>query len=100
MRWSNGRQTTSVRIIPCRLLGTMAVPLPAPKGMSATFGVERPESIEANIGADIALLIVAMDATGVVRVMIRVRKTVQGNRFAKARSRPHRPPQGRNITAD
>lgn len=47
------------------------------------YGEESPESIKANIDAHIAPLITGMDAASVARVMARLRKTIQGNRFAK-----------------
>ncbi|MFC4931564.1 muconate/chloromuconate family cycloisomerase [Massilia sp. GCM10023247] len=47
------------------------------------YGEESPESIKANIDAHIAPLILGMDATSVAPVMAKVRKVIQGNRFAK-----------------
>ena len=47
------------------------------------YGEESPESIKANIDAHIAPLVTGMQATGVAQVMAKLRKTIQGNRFAK-----------------
>jgi muconate cycloisomerase len=47
------------------------------------YGEESPESIKTNIDTYFAPLIVNMDATQVAKVMAKVRKTIQGNRFAK-----------------
>ena len=47
------------------------------------YGEESPESIKANIDAHIAPLIMGMDAAGVAVVMKKLRKVIQGNRFAK-----------------
>lgn len=47
------------------------------------YGEESPESIKANIDAHIAPLVLGMDASGVAFVMKKLRKTIQGNRFAK-----------------
>ena len=47
------------------------------------YGEESPESIKANIDAHIAPLIMGMDAAGVAVVMHKLRKVIQGNRFAK-----------------
>jgi muconate cycloisomerase len=47
------------------------------------YGEESPESIKANIDAHIAPLIMGMDAAGVAVVMNKLRKVIQGNRFAK-----------------
>jgi len=47
------------------------------------YGEESPESIKANIDAHIAPLIMGMDAAGVAFVMKKLRKVIQGNRFAK-----------------
>lgn len=47
------------------------------------YGEESPESIKANIDAHIAPLLLNLDATSVAGVMARLRKTIQGNRFAK-----------------
>lgn len=47
------------------------------------YGEESPESIKANIDTHIAPLLVGMDATRPARAMAKVRKAIQGNRFAK-----------------
>ncbi len=47
------------------------------------YGEESPESIKANIDAHIAPLVLGKDASGVALVMKKLRKTIQGNRFAK-----------------
>jgi muconate cycloisomerase len=47
------------------------------------YGEESPESIKANIDAHIAPLILGMNAAAVAAVMHKLRKTIQGNRFAK-----------------
>jgi muconate cycloisomerase len=47
------------------------------------YGEESPESIKANIDAHIAPLILGTEASSVALVMARLRKTIQGNRFAK-----------------
>jgi muconate cycloisomerase len=47
------------------------------------YGEESPESIKANIDAYIAPLLVGMDGCRVAAVMAKLRKTIQGNRFAK-----------------
>jgi len=47
------------------------------------YGEESPESIKTNIDTYIAPLILGMDASSVAKAMARVRKTIQGNRFAK-----------------
>jgi muconate cycloisomerase len=47
------------------------------------YGEESPESIKANIDAHIAPLIMGMNAAGVAVVMNKLRKVIQGNRFAK-----------------
>jgi muconate cycloisomerase len=47
------------------------------------YGEESPESIKANLDAHIVPLIVGMDAAGVAPLMKKLRKTIQGNRFAK-----------------
>ena len=47
------------------------------------YGEESPESIKANIDAHIAPLILGMDASGVALAMKKLRKIIQGNRFAK-----------------
>ena len=48
-----------------------------------SYGEESPESIKVNIDRHIAPLIVGMDARNVAAVMARIRKAIQGNRFAK-----------------
>jgi len=48
-----------------------------------SYGEESPESIKANIDTHIAPQIVGMDAAKVALVMARIRKAIQGNRFAK-----------------
>ncbi len=47
------------------------------------YGEESPESIKVNIDTHIAPLLIGMDARNVAAAMARVRKTIQGNRFAK-----------------
>lgn len=47
------------------------------------YGEESPESIKTNIDTHIAPLLVGMEASGVAMAMAKVRKTIQGNRFAK-----------------
>lgn len=47
------------------------------------YGEESPESVKVNIDTHIAPLLVGMDAASPARAMARVRKTIQGNRFAK-----------------
>lgn len=47
------------------------------------YGEESPESIKANIDAHIAPLLKGMDAHSPARAMALLRKTIQGNRFAK-----------------
>jgi muconate cycloisomerase len=47
------------------------------------YGEESPESIKTNIDTYIAPLLIGMDATQVAKAMAKVRKTIQGNRFAK-----------------
>lgn len=47
------------------------------------YGEESPDSIKVNIDRHIAPLLVGMDATSPARAMARLRKTIQGNRFAK-----------------
>lgn len=47
------------------------------------YGEESPESIKTNIDTYIAPLLLGMDATRPAQAMARVRKTIQGNRFAK-----------------
>ncbi|WP_300751754.1 muconate/chloromuconate family cycloisomerase [Janthinobacterium sp.] len=48
-----------------------------------SYGEESPESIKTNIDTYIAPLLVGMDASQVARAMAKVRKVIQGNRFAK-----------------
>jgi muconate cycloisomerase len=47
------------------------------------YGEESPESIKANIDTHIAPLLVGMDAAQPAKAMARIRKIIQGNRFAK-----------------
>ncbi|WP_317203863.1 muconate/chloromuconate family cycloisomerase [Janthinobacterium sp.] len=47
------------------------------------YGGESPESIKANIDAHIAPLLLGMKAGEVAMAMAKLRKTIQGNRFAK-----------------
>jgi len=47
------------------------------------YGEESPESIKANIDTHIAPLLIGMDAVRPARAMAKVRKAIQGNRFAK-----------------
>lgn len=47
------------------------------------YGDESPESIKVNIDTHIAPLIIGMDARHVARAMAKIRKVIQGNRFAK-----------------
>jgi muconate cycloisomerase len=47
------------------------------------YGEESPESIKANIDVHIAPLLAGMDASSVAAAMGKLRKTIQGNRFAK-----------------
>jgi muconate cycloisomerase len=47
------------------------------------YGEESPESIKTNIDTYIAPLLVGMEASQVAKAMAKVRKTIQGNRFAK-----------------
>lgn len=47
------------------------------------YGDESPESIKANIDAHIAPLLLGMKASEVAKAMAKLRKTIQGNRFAK-----------------
>src|ERR1700712_1134304 len=47
------------------------------------YGEESPESIKANIETHIAPLLCGMAADNVAACMARVRKVIQGNRFAK-----------------
>ena len=47
------------------------------------YGDESPESIKVNIDTHIAPLLVGMDARYVAKAMAKIRKVIQGNRFAK-----------------
>lgn len=47
------------------------------------YGEESPESIKINIDAHIAPLLIGMDARYVAKAMAKIRKIIQGNRFAK-----------------
>ncbi|MDN0076826.1 muconate/chloromuconate family cycloisomerase [Crenobacter sp. SG2303] len=47
------------------------------------YGDESPESVKVNIDTHIAPLMIGMDARNVAAVMAKLRKTIQGNRFAK-----------------
>jgi muconate cycloisomerase len=47
------------------------------------YGDESPESIKVNIDTHIAPLLLGMDAAQPAKAMAKVRKTIQGNRFAK-----------------
>lgn len=47
------------------------------------YGEESPESIKVNIDTHIAPLLIGMDASQPAKAMARVRKAIQGNRFAK-----------------
>src|SRR5438034_8197160 len=47
------------------------------------YGEESPESIKTNIDTHIAPLPIGMDASQVAKAMARIRKIIQGNRFAK-----------------
>ncbi|WP_024302418.1 muconate/chloromuconate family cycloisomerase [Pseudogulbenkiania sp. MAI-1] len=47
------------------------------------YGDESPESVKVNIDTHIAPLLIGMDARNVAAAMAKVRKTIQGNRFAK-----------------
>jgi muconate cycloisomerase len=47
------------------------------------YGEESPESIKANIDTHIAPLLIGMDAAQPAKAMAKVRKAIQGNRFAK-----------------
>ncbi|MCS0628183.1 muconate/chloromuconate family cycloisomerase [Telluria mixta] len=47
------------------------------------YGEESPESIRANIDTHIAPLLLGMDAAQPAKAMAKVRKAIQGNRFAK-----------------
>jgi muconate cycloisomerase len=47
------------------------------------YGEESPESIKVNIDTHIAPLLVGMDASQPAKAMAKIRKIIQGNRFAK-----------------
>ena len=47
------------------------------------YGEESPESIKTNIDTHIAPLLLGMQASQVARAMAKIRKAIQGNRFAK-----------------
>jgi muconate cycloisomerase len=47
------------------------------------YGDESPESVKVNIDTHIAPLLIGLDARNVATAMAKVRKTIQGNRFAK-----------------
>ncbi|MBI3143922.1 MAG: muconate cycloisomerase [Pseudogulbenkiania sp.] len=47
------------------------------------YGDESPESVKVNIDTHMAPLLIGMDARNVALVMAKVRKVIQGNRFAK-----------------
>jgi muconate cycloisomerase len=47
------------------------------------YGEESPESIKVNIDTHIAPLLIGMDASQPAKAMAKVRKVIQGNRFAK-----------------
>ncbi len=47
------------------------------------YGEESPESVKVNINTHIAPLLIGMDARQVAKAMAKVRKVIQGNRFAK-----------------
>jgi muconate cycloisomerase len=47
------------------------------------YGEESPESVKTNIDVHIAPLLIGMEASAVAKVMAKLRKTIQGNRFAK-----------------
>ena len=47
------------------------------------YGEESPESIKTNIDTHIAPLLIGMPASGVAAAMAKIRKIIQGNRFAK-----------------
>jgi muconate cycloisomerase len=48
-----------------------------------SYGEESPESIKTNIDTYFAPLLAGMDASQVAKAMAKLRKTIQGNRFAK-----------------
>jgi muconate cycloisomerase len=47
------------------------------------YGEESPESIKVNIETHIAPLLIGMEASQVAKAMAKIRKIIQGNRFAK-----------------
>ena len=47
------------------------------------YGEESPESIKVNIDTHIAPLLIGMEASQVAKAMAKIRKVIQGNRFAK-----------------
>ena len=47
------------------------------------YGEESPDSIKVNIDTHIAPLLIGMEASQVAKAMARIRKIIQGNRFAK-----------------
>ena len=47
------------------------------------YGEESPDSIKVNIDTHIAPLLVGMEASQVAKTMAKIRKVIQGNRFAK-----------------
>jgi muconate cycloisomerase len=47
------------------------------------YGEESPESVKVNIDTHIAPLLIGMDARQVAKAMAKIRKVIQGNRFAK-----------------
>jgi muconate cycloisomerase len=47
------------------------------------YGEESPESIKVNIDTHIAPLLIGMEASQVAKAMAKIRKIIQGNRFAK-----------------
>lgn len=48
-----------------------------------SYGEESPESVKVNIDTYLAPMLVGMEASQVAKVMARLRKSIQGNRFAK-----------------
>ncbi|WP_337263073.1 MULTISPECIES: muconate/chloromuconate family cycloisomerase [unclassified Serratia (in: enterobacteria)] len=48
-----------------------------------SYGEESPESVKVNIDTYLAPLLIGMDASQVAPAMARLRKSIQGNRFAK-----------------
>jgi muconate cycloisomerase len=47
------------------------------------YGEESPESIKVNVDTHIAPLLIGLDASNVAACMAKIRKVIQGNRFAK-----------------